>query len=78
MESEKAEKNLKCYVPFFIHTPYPNLWRNRFRYPAVLSIMPKIPEISEEVELKDLFQFLPTRIFKNTSGGCPLILVRIF
>ena len=49
---------------------YPRLW--------VLSIMPKIPEISVGIQMKRLFQFLPTGIFGITSGGGPLISVAIF
>ena len=44
----------------------------------VLSIMPKILEISVGIQMKGPFQFLPSEIFGITSGGGPLISVGIF
>ena len=44
----------------------------------VLSIMPKIPEISVGIQIESPFRFLPTGIFGITSGGGPLYLVGIF
>jgi len=44
----------------------------------VLSIMPKIPEISVRIQMEGPFRFLLTGIFGITSGGGPLISVGIF
>ena len=44
----------------------------------VLSIMPKIPEISVGIQMEGLFRFIPTRIFGIISGCGPLISVGIF
>ena len=41
----------------------------------VLSIMPKIPEISVGIEMESSFRFLLTGIFGITSGGGPHISV---
>ena len=43
----------------------------------MLSIMPKIPEISVRIQMEGPFRFHPTGIFRITSGGVPLISVRI-
>ena len=46
--------------------------------PGVLSIMPKILKFRSEFKWKGPFRFLPTGIFRITSGGGPLISVGIF
>ena len=44
----------------------------------MLSIMPKIPEISVGIQMEGPFRFLLTGIFGITSGGGPHISVGIF
>ena len=44
----------------------------------MLSIMPKIPEISVGIQMERSVSVLPTGIFRITSGGGPLFLVGIF
>ena len=56
--------------PLFLNFLDPPLHR-------VLSIMPKIPEISVGIQMVSQFRFLLTGIFRITSVGGPLISVEI-